>query len=169
MQLAVTHRWGDTILAETHALLLYHLPMLLLYNAPEGASARSPLQPASGSGSASSPPTSYKAIHGVRARIVLAETQQWMQLVQDLAQAQQSQRDKLLANGGNHPALRPETTATRKFELACDKIRGDCLRSASQILLGAGVPAPGPDTTAATKLRFKCGLSTQLLRLSLPL
>ena len=113
-----------------------------------------PLQTANGV--LSTQPTSYKGIYVVRSRIVLAEKQQWLQLIQALSTTQQAQRDKLLLNGGNHPSLKPETSATRKFELACDKIRGDCLRSASQILLGAGAPAPCPATTEATKSLFKC-------------
>ena len=86
-----------------------------------------------------------------RERIILAEQGAWHTLAIALKIACEA---KLAKEADRKSASKITPSLEHTFEAACAKVRGNCLRSAAQLLLGDGAPPPGPATISATKLLF---------------
>lgn len=114
---------------ELFALIAYHLPLLLLYDAR--------VQPQPEEENAEAPPSVRRVILD---RLTLAEDGNWAQLVEDLiaisgaAAKRQSQ------------AERRGLSYQRRFELACSKAVGRCYRAAADLLVQDTCPPESLET-----------------------
>lgn len=118
-------------------LLLYHLPMLLLYDyrvqeQPEAETAEVP-------------PTVRKCILD---RLAAAESGNWIQLVEDLHVV--SQR----ATSRQASAERRGLSSMRRFELAYAKAAGRCYRAATDLMVQDTCPPESMETSAKVKSLF---------------
>ena len=122
------------------ALLLHWTPALLLWSAGPDDNA-----------DPTAPRTSVPN-RDLRDRLALAETGQWAQLVQQLLLAIEARTAHL----SSQPPAPQAQSKDRTYQQVCAKVRGDCLRSAAQLLLSDGAAIPSPATTAATAKLFLC-------------
>ena len=89
----------------------------------------------------------------LKLRLQMADLGQWQQLTLDLLEAEQLARQSELAHESSRSCTPSELN---KFAAVCKKVQGNCLRSAAQILTGAGQPPANQGTFDAVSNLFVC-------------
>ena len=89
----------------------------------------------------------------LKRRMQLADLGKWHDLINDLLEADASARTALDKRSGTSSAVQ---SRVNKYTAVCKKVQGNCIRSAAQILTGAGQPPANHDTFDAICKLFVC-------------
>ena len=91
--------------------------------------------------------------HLIKHRLQLADLGRWAELVNELLKADAEARTLLEKRSTSRPAVQ---STIGKYTAVCRKVLGNCLRSAAQILTGAGQPMPSRQTFDSVRQLFVC-------------